>query len=103
MDQLFYMHLIPDQVKEVDAALTRAKTYLDERNFKKPWFDIAVYLVPANSKTYGSLKEPWLTRRYLIISDISDPTKLNSTVLHEFFIIIRVHTLGSTETNLFLL
>ncbi len=34
MDQLFYMHLIPDQVKEVDAALTRAKTYLDERNFK---------------------------------------------------------------------
>ncbi len=76
---------IPEAVWKIEEALVFAQQYLESRGFNRPFHDLPVYVAPKLGGDAGFLHNPWLGRRYVVISTDISEAKMQTTVLHELF------------------
>lgn len=85
VDRARHEFLMPAKVKEIEEALVYARQYIESRGFKRPCLTLPVYVVRKAGRNDGSLYNPWLGRRYVVIGANLDRNDVYATALHELF------------------
>lgn len=78
-------YLMPEAVREIEAALVYAQGYLKTRKIDEPMLSIPVYVVPRLGDASGQVNNPWTGRRYMLVSAESPRDVVWTTALHELF------------------